>query len=138
MLTGGDPFRRDSAVGTALAHVRDPAPRLRAVRPDAPARLEAFVARSLAKEPGGRYATAEPAPEDFRARRATGAPGNAVRQALVAAALLSVAVLGEPLGMEHTEASLVLLDPASGRTPRSPPSVQPPSPLRATRAESSA
>ena len=49
MLTGGVPFRRDSAVGTALAHVRDPAPRLRAVRPDAPAWLDAYVARLLAR-----------------------------------------------------------------------------------------
>ncbi|MBK6407716.1 MAG: serine/threonine protein kinase [Holophagales bacterium] len=52
MLTGGVPFRRDSAVGTALAHVREPAPPLRSVRPEAPAWLAAYVARLLSKSRG--------------------------------------------------------------------------------------
>ncbi|HMM34995.1 MAG TPA: protein kinase [Thermoanaerobaculia bacterium] len=79
MLTGGIPFRRDSAIGTALAHVKDPPPRLRSVRPGAPAWLEAFVARLLAKAPEGRYATAEDALADLRARTATRPPANAAR-----------------------------------------------------------
>ncbi|MBK9966574.1 MAG: serine/threonine protein kinase [Holophagales bacterium] len=77
MLTGGVPFRRDSAVGTALAHVREPAPPLRSVRPEAPAWLAAYVARLLSKTPGERYPAAEAALADLRARRAT---ANAARR----------------------------------------------------------
>ena len=93
MLTGGVPFRRDSAVGTALAHVRDPAPRLRAVRPDAPAWLDAYVARLLAKAPEARYATAEAALSDLRARRSVRAPGASRHRALRITAPLFLAVL---------------------------------------------
>ena len=93
MLTGGVPFRRDSAISTALAHVRDAAPRLRSVRPDAPAWLDAFVARLLSKGPEERYATAEAALADLTARNAVGAPGNARRRVLAAAAVLAVAGL---------------------------------------------
>ena len=73
MLTGGVPFRRDSAIGTALAHVKDPAPRLRSVRPEAPGWLERFLSRLLEKDPAARYATAEEAASDLAAR--TAAPG---------------------------------------------------------------
>jgi len=91
MLTGGVPFRRDSAVGTALAHVRDPAPRLRSARPELPAWLEAFVARLLAKEPGERYATAEAALADLRARRATAvATGGRRRRRAVRGGLAAI------------------------------------------------
>ncbi|MFN7989139.1 MAG: bifunctional serine/threonine-protein kinase/ABC transporter substrate-binding protein [Thermoanaerobaculia bacterium] len=93
MLTGGLPFRRDSAISTALAHVRDAAPRLRSVRPDVPAWLDAFVARLLSKDPGERYATAEAALADLRARKAEGTPRNARRRALAIATFLSVAAL---------------------------------------------
>jgi len=91
MLTGGIPFRRDSAIGTALAHVKDPPPRLRSARPDAPAWLEAFVARLLAKSPGERYPAAEAALEDLRARRATGAPARIRRRRIIAGASLVLA-----------------------------------------------
>jgi hypothetical protein len=73
MLTGGVPFRRDSAIGTALAHVKDAAPRLRSVRPEAPRWLEQFLSRLLEKDPGARYATAGEAAADLAAR--TAAPG---------------------------------------------------------------
>lgn len=94
MLTGGVPFRRDSAVGTALAHVREAAPGLVSVRPEAPAWLGAFVARLLAKAPDERYPTAESALVDLRARRATGTNARRGRRwGLAAVAILGVAVL---------------------------------------------
>ncbi len=118
MLTGGIPFKRDSAIGTALAHVKDPPPRLRSVRPDAPAWLEAYVARLLAKSPEERYATAEEALADLSARRATARPGRSRRRALAAAAVLAAtalaaALVGRPF---TTAASAVRLAPhANGR-----------------------
>ena len=92
MLTGGIPFRRDSAIGTALAHVKDPPPRLRSVRPDAPAWLEAYVARLLAKSPDERYPTAEAALAYLAARRATAIPRpGRKRTVLFTAAALAAA-----------------------------------------------
>ncbi|MHB1045590.1 MAG: serine/threonine-protein kinase [Thermoanaerobaculia bacterium] len=94
MLTGGVPFRRDSAVGTALAHVRDPAPRLRAVRPELPAWLDAYVARLLVKQPEERYATAEAALADLRAQRGTPPPvGVRRRRRVVLGALAAIGVV---------------------------------------------
>lgn len=103
MLTGAIPFKRDSAIGTALAHVKDPPPRLRSARPDAPVWLEAFVARLLAKEADSRYPAAEAALEDLRARRATGAPPRGRRRRLVAASLALAA------GVAAVAAVVVLL-----------------------------
>ncbi len=90
MLTGGVPFRRDSAVGTALAHVREPAPPLRSARSDAPAWLAAYEARLLAKTPEERYPTAEAALADLRARRATATTAwRGRRRALAAVVVLA-------------------------------------------------
>lgn len=94
LLTGGVPFRRDSAIGTALSHVKDPPPRLRSVRPDAPAWLEAYVARLLEKDPEGRYSRAQDALADLGARRATGSPTRPRRRRLLVAAALVIASLG--------------------------------------------
>jgi tRNA A-37 threonylcarbamoyl transferase component Bud32 len=117
MATGGIPFKRDSAIGTALAHVKDPPPRLRSARPDAPAWLEAFVSRLLAKSPEERYATAEDALADLGARRVTGAARSGRRRAirlaaggLVAAALLA-ALAADRLLAPRSPARLI----ASGR-----------------------
>jgi tetratricopeptide (TPR) repeat protein len=109
MLTGGVPFRRDSAVGTALAHVREQAPPLRSVKPGAPAWLDAFVARLLAKEPQERYPTAEAALADLRSQSASRARirGPLLRRRLLAA--LGVAVLAGGGGLLLTR----LLAPVS-------------------------
>lgn len=51
MFGGRPPFRAGTAVALAGAHVHDAAPRLRQVRPDAPAALDALVDQLLAKSP---------------------------------------------------------------------------------------
>jgi tRNA A-37 threonylcarbamoyl transferase component Bud32 len=58
MLTGRPPFDAATGMATALAHLRDPAPRLASVRPDVSAGLDAFVARLLEKSPADRPPTA--------------------------------------------------------------------------------
>lgn len=52
-LAGEPPFRGDSPVTTALAHLRDPVPELPA---DVPEDLAAVVRTALAKDPADRYA----------------------------------------------------------------------------------
>ncbi len=51
-LSGRRPFVAESAVATALAHLREPVPEL---PDDVPADLAAVVRRALAKKPGDRY-----------------------------------------------------------------------------------
>ncbi len=57
LLAGGPPFQEDTAVLTILAHMQKPPPPLAEVRPDAPPKLGAVVARMLAKDPARRQQT---------------------------------------------------------------------------------
>jgi DNA-binding NarL/FixJ family response regulator/tRNA A-37 threonylcarbamoyl transferase component Bud32 len=58
MLTGTVPFDRDNALEKLWAHVHDPPPKLRALNPRLPARLEAVLDRALAKDPHHRQPSA--------------------------------------------------------------------------------
>ncbi len=57
-LTRALPYDRDSDVAKMYAHLNDEPPAVTAKRPDAPAGLDAVVARAMAKEPKDRYQTA--------------------------------------------------------------------------------
>jgi len=57
-LTAQLPYDRDSDVAKMYAHLNDEPPSVSASRPDAPAALDAVVARAMAKEPGDRFQTA--------------------------------------------------------------------------------
>jgi serine/threonine protein kinase len=56
-LTGSVPFPRETELAVLWAHVHQPPPRPSAVAPDLPPRLDAAVARALAKPPADRYPT---------------------------------------------------------------------------------
>ncbi|MST32459.1 protein kinase, partial [Acidimicrobiaceae bacterium USS-CC1] len=58
MLTGQVPFTGPADMTIALAHLHDPAPRVRSLRPAVPAALDDLVARLLAKTPEERPASA--------------------------------------------------------------------------------
>jgi len=58
MLTGEPPFTADSAVGMAYRHVHDDPGPPSARQPGVPAQLDGITARLLAKDPGGRPASA--------------------------------------------------------------------------------
>jgi serine/threonine-protein kinase len=49
-LTGTPPFDRDSDLEKMVAHLKDPVPSLRDVRPDLPAALDAAIQHALAKD----------------------------------------------------------------------------------------
>jgi serine/threonine-protein kinase len=56
LCAGGPPFLGESMAQLAAAIFTDPAPRLRNLRPDAPAALDAVIERCLQKRPEDRYA----------------------------------------------------------------------------------
>lgn len=55
MLTGEVPYKGENQVAVAMAHVREPMPDVRALRPDVSAGLAAVLDRATAKEPDDRY-----------------------------------------------------------------------------------
>lgn len=57
LLTGREPFNGPTALKRMMAHQQQPAPKLRAARPDAPIRLESVFQKMMAKEPAGRPAS---------------------------------------------------------------------------------
>ncbi|HEU4631511.1 MAG TPA: protein kinase [Gemmatimonadaceae bacterium] len=57
MLVGEPPFRGPSARATIARHVAEPPRRVRTLRPEVPERVDAAVARALAKDPAQRFAT---------------------------------------------------------------------------------
>ena len=57
LLTGELPFSGDNFVAVAMQHINDVPPHVSDKRPDVPPRLDAAVARALAKRPGDRFAT---------------------------------------------------------------------------------
>ncbi|HXG08659.1 MAG TPA: serine/threonine-protein kinase [Gemmataceae bacterium] len=57
LLTGQVPFPADTWTEKLLRHQFDPAPSVRALRPDVPMEIEAMIRRLLAKDPARRYPT---------------------------------------------------------------------------------
>jgi beta-lactam-binding protein with PASTA domain len=79
LLGGRVPFGGESAVSIALKHVSEPAPAVSSLRADVHPVLEAIVARSLVKDPAGRFQTAEEfvlALDEARRAIAGGQPGE--------------------------------------------------------------
>jgi serine/threonine-protein kinase len=59
LLTGELPYPASNVMAVALRHLHDPVPSARERRPDVPARVDAIVARALAKRPRDRFASME-------------------------------------------------------------------------------
>ncbi|HVV88436.1 MAG TPA: serine/threonine-protein kinase, partial [Kofleriaceae bacterium] len=59
MIGGRPPFQSEGVGGLIGMHLHVPAPHLRSVAPDAPAEVEAIVAKLLAKNPADRYQSAD-------------------------------------------------------------------------------
>ncbi len=56
-LTGRVPFERDTAIAMAMAHLKEPPPRVSTFRSDIPADVDAVIAKGLAKDPAARFAS---------------------------------------------------------------------------------
>jgi eukaryotic-like serine/threonine-protein kinase len=90
LLTGRLPFEGETFVAVAMQHVREPAPSVLDVRPEAPARVARAVERALAKEPADRFSSMAAFVSELRACLAdlgTGADqdATAIKQARVPA-----------------------------------------------------
>ena len=59
LLTGRPPYTGDSLMAVAMKHVRDPVPSVRGTRPDVPERVDAVVAKAMAKDPRDRFGSME-------------------------------------------------------------------------------
>jgi len=57
MLTGQVPYKAETTTQQLMKHVLEPVPRIRAVKPDVPAVVEAVLMRAMAKIPNARYPT---------------------------------------------------------------------------------
>jgi hypothetical protein len=91
-LIGEAPFARESDFAVLQAHLVEPPPVLSTVRSDLPRALDGIIATAMAKEPGGRYATAGALASDFKkairdpdATRAAPIPATRAQKTLVAA-----------------------------------------------------
>jgi len=91
-LAGTRPFERDSAVATALAHVRDDPPPL---PEQVPAGLKRIATKAMAKDPAERHADAAELARELRY-----GPNTAVAPAVAAAAVPATSVL--PAGAPPT------------------------------------
>jgi serine/threonine-protein kinase len=58
LVTGRPPFAGDNAIAIGFAHLSEPVPSPRALRPDCPVELDAAIVRALAKDPLARPASA--------------------------------------------------------------------------------
>ena len=65
-LIGEAPFARESDFAILQAHLAEPPPILSTVRPGLPRALDGIITTAMAKEPGGRYATAGALASDFK------------------------------------------------------------------------
>ena len=149
MLTGAPPFAADSAVGLAYRQVHDDPGPPSARRPGLPARLDQITARLLAKDPGGRPASAAAAragllaalapdgtaplpppaggpvpggPE--RRRRWRPRPAEAVLAAALAASLAALAAVLLAGPASHPQASPPAAHPVATGQARTPPSAR--------------
>jgi beta-lactam-binding protein with PASTA domain/tRNA A-37 threonylcarbamoyl transferase component Bud32 len=59
MATGKPPFTGDNPVSIAYKHVKEPPPRPTSINPAVPVALEAIILKAMAKDPEGRYQSAE-------------------------------------------------------------------------------
>jgi eukaryotic-like serine/threonine-protein kinase len=70
LLAGEPPYTGENFMAVAMKHVQDPVPSVREVRPDVSPRLDAIVARALAKRPENRFSSTEALMAALEAARA--------------------------------------------------------------------
>jgi serine/threonine protein kinase len=64
-LTGELPFKADTPMGIAVAHINEPVPSVLSRRPDLSPKVETVIRRSLDKDPANRYPAASELAQSF-------------------------------------------------------------------------
>jgi serine/threonine-protein kinase len=59
LLTGAPPYTGENFMAVAMKHIQQPVPSVREARPDVSPRLDAIIARAMAKRPEDRFPTTE-------------------------------------------------------------------------------
>ncbi|MBM6399595.1 serine/threonine-protein kinase [Phycicoccus sonneratiae] len=85
LLAGRPPFSAATPVATVMQHTSDPAPDVRALRPDTPAWLASLVAALLAKDPADRPVGAAAVVESLTTRTAPAVAGAAAATTVIPA-----------------------------------------------------
>ncbi|GGM76818.1 hypothetical protein GCM10011609_10960 [Lentzea pudingi] len=118
-LSGCRPFTADGTAAQIWAHMKEAPPKASPLNPAVPAALDEVIAKGMAKDPAGRYATA-------------GELARAAAQALVSPAGLAAAPMPAPLSTPPAGLASTPLATPSGAplaAPLStPPAGQPPTP----------
>jgi serine/threonine-protein kinase len=126
VLAGALPFPRSESMAVLWAHMYDEPPLLTAARPDLSVAVDAVLARALAKDPEGRYATctefidalraavSAPAPAGSGGRVASSGPLGAIRPAR---RLNDRAVRASSSGTQSVPPSATLDSPALSSPP---------------------
>ncbi len=118
MIVGEPPFRAESALATAMKHIREQPVPMRARRPDAPPELDLLVLKLLAKKPDDRYQSAAEMLVDLgRIRGQSSTVATTAVGATTAASIVAVeevaAAAETPAAVEPARASRGLgFDPA--------------------------
>jgi eukaryotic-like serine/threonine-protein kinase len=102
LLAGEPPFGGDNFMVVAMRHIQEPVPSVRDARPDVSPRLDAIVARAMAKRPEDRFPTTEGMMAALEAERS---PSSAPPE-----------VIASPVRDEDTE-SIELPGPVPFRAP---------------------
>ncbi len=135
MLSGQLPFTRSTPYAVTYAHIHEPPPPLRQTRADLPPRLEAILAKALAKNPADRYQRAGYLADDFAAAVADMPPDALVTAAAAATTVQSAATLHQAqtfIGEAHTR-RMETEPPAAAPVPPSAAPAAAAPPRRSTR-----
>jgi predicted Ser/Thr protein kinase len=65
LLCGQLPYKADTPMGMAVAHITEPVPHILNVKPDLPEPVDRFIERTLAKDPAERFQTARALARDL-------------------------------------------------------------------------
>lgn len=144
LLTGRAPFASDNLATVVQGHLSAPPPSLRDTRPELSPAVSEVVARALAKEPGGRFATCRDFAQAFRRATSgdaapsgvpTAAPAphrSALRWGAGAAAVLVLAAGGYGLSRSWSSAAPTAPTTSGGSSP-APATPDPSTPSTPTR-----
>lgn len=98
LLAGSPPFKSDTPMGVAVAHITEPVPSICAARPDLTSGWEDLINRAMAKNPGGRFQTAGELADAVATLAGVGASGSLSAQKIPS---------GSPAAPTREDASVV-------------------------------